>query len=72
MPEKWDERQKFVAETWRSVIFGIIGAVFATWVLGNATDDAKFQRENKVKALNEFIYKSSAYTATAADFLQSP
>lgn len=57
-----------MAETWRSVIFGILGAVFATWILGNATDDAKFQRENKVKALNEFIYKSSAYTATAADF----
>jgi hypothetical protein len=65
---EWNDRKKFWAETWRSVVLGGVGALIAILVLGNLNDEAKFKRENRVKALDNFIYKSSLYTAVAADF----
>lgn len=67
----WTDRDKFWADTWRTIILGVIGVFCVTVIFGTLSDEKKFERENKVKALDTFIYKSSAYTAVAADFCRT-
>ena len=68
--EVWSDAKKFRVETWRAAIFGALGAVVATIILGTFSDASKSQREFRAKALDEFIRVSHHYTWTLNAYCQ--
>jgi hypothetical protein len=68
----WSEREKFRAETWRTVLLGVLGSVAALWILKPWEQRADFAGEVlatklriKADAVEQFSLASYAYTVAA-------
>lgn len=70
----WDEKRKFMAETIRTVVFAVAGAIIAYLILdpikAKSAYQAQIDREKliiKTQLVNEFLNKSFMYVSIAAD-----
>jgi hypothetical protein len=65
---KWSDAKKFYAETARTIVLGVLGALAANFILNRLADREKMQRDLRSQALAGFIEKSSNYTTQLSDF----
>jgi hypothetical protein len=63
--DQWSDATNFWAESMRTAVFGIIGAIAATVVLGRYADSDKTLRDIRPQAIERFLINSNEYSAAA-------
>jgi|SRR5579864_44124 len=69
--DQWSDATKFWAESMRTVVFGIMGAIAATVVLGRYADSDKTLRDIRAQAIERFLINSNEYSAAAYDLCKN-
>ncbi|HKW18585.1 MAG TPA: hypothetical protein VJO35_13845 [Terriglobales bacterium] len=68
---QWSDATKFWAESMRTAVFGIIGAIAATVVLGRYADSGKTLQDIRAQAIERFLINSNEYSAAAYDLCKN-
>jgi hypothetical protein len=62
---KWNDSTRFWVESLRTVVFGVIGALAATFLLSRYSDSDKTVRDIRARAIERFLTDSNIYSAAA-------
>lgn len=69
--DQWSDTKRFWAESARTAVFGVLGAVAATFLLNTYADSDKTVRDIRVHAVERFLIDSNMYTAAAWDLCKN-
>jgi hypothetical protein len=68
---QWSDTTKFWADSIRTIVFGILGALAATFLLSRYSDSDKTVRDIRAQAVEKFLINSNAYSSAVYDLCKN-
>jgi hypothetical protein len=68
---QWSDTTEFWADTIRTVVLGVLGALAATFLLSRFSDSDKTVRDIRAQAVEKFLIDSNAYSSAVYDLCKN-
>jgi hypothetical protein len=68
---QWSDSKRFWAESLRTVVFGVLGALAATFFLSRYSESDKTVRDIRAQAIEKFLIDSNVYSSAAYDLCKN-